>query len=88
MSQWQPIDTAPKDGTHILAYQPGPFDCCTVIHWYGGAWSVVVVSYYDVEWAPTHWMPLPPPPVVAALPSIQTPAPSISDADGRAERVG
>ena len=34
--QWQPIETAPKDGTHILAYDPegihGPV--YAVVHWY------------------------------------------------------
>lgn len=60
---WQPIDTAPKDGTHILlwtpsvrvvgrwddeAYEPGEWRC--------------IPKGYGIE--PTHWMPLPDPPCV------------------------
>lgn len=46
--QWQPIETAPKDGTHFLAYHP------TFVH------SIWVTFWRDS--APsgfTHWMPLP-----------------------------
>ncbi len=58
---WQPIETAPKDGTGILAYNP-----------FFGAYNT---AYTDGEWPcgfsvgcgqwfpkPTHWMPLPPAP--------------------------
>lgn len=66
--QWQPIETAPKDGTRLLAYWPPVFGgdnagCATT-------WWVVTSSglfgwespweYADRE--PTHWMPLPEPP--------------------------
>lgn len=65
---WQPIATAPKDGTRVLCYQPA------------GQWKTsgkrthgeeIVVAYWfqpsrpGVEgmWVPslrpTHWMPLP-----------------------------
>jgi hypothetical protein len=58
---WQPIETAPKDGYDILAVE-GPF--VRIVFWdtaRGGLWS---------KWPgrepmhPTHWMPLP------ALPEI------------------
>lgn len=61
-SEWQPIETAPKDGTQILALTKGG--------------DIYAVSYDDIFSAPwrlinefgfnehvmTHWMPLPQPP--------------------------
>lgn len=67
MSPWQPIETAPQDGTQILAVGPA---------WYGGrqpADQHVFICYWWVgnrsnksRWnqlngcgeSPTHWMPL------------------------------
>jgi len=65
---WQPIDTAPKDGTAILLWPYGHFE-----FWNGAAEAEVVLGYCteDEEWfnpearlsfKPTHWMPLPEPP--------------------------
>lgn len=71
---WQPIDTAPKDGTQVLLYERGRidlgryskirrFDHDRVTLEFEG-WSVSgVVSVLRHEPAPTHWMPLPPCPV-------------------------
>ena len=73
-SEWQPIETAPKDGTRILAllrwgYSDGTAgETQTVIYWYGGGlfWVVPIPMNYvqglDSDVAPTHWMPLPKPP--------------------------
>jgi hypothetical protein len=63
VSEWQPIETAPKDGTRILIF--GAREC------YGG--DYISLAYWDHWWRgdydepvyvdePTHWMPLPPPP--------------------------
>ena len=72
---WQPIETAPVDGTEILLLIDGK-----VIegHWleiedphYGsfGSWELVVLPFHgcgccasDDPPEPTHWMPLPEPP--------------------------
>lgn len=71
MNNWQPIKTAPKDGTPILAYIPCPWDnespsMCAVVEWkrmYGRD-AVWVLSAYDAfRFNPTHWMPLPEPPL-------------------------
>lgn len=63
MSEWQPIETAPKDGTKVLGWDGGTM---TTVEWYelGGYWSLLAVGAWaeDSEWVPTHWMPLPEPP--------------------------
>lgn len=66
MSEWQPIETAPKSRAHILGFGNGPGieQCCYVMRWEDAdagidGWCEV----YDCRVvAPTHWMPLPPPP--------------------------
>lgn len=83
MTDWQPIETAPKDGSEILGYRD---DCgALLMRWtsLGEFLTESELSEYDEEttyqedWfyadficggrlendqAPTHWMPLPPPP--------------------------
>lgn len=55
--QWEPIKTAPKDGTRILMVS--------------APWNTVRIAWFDEphdSWTyssvhePTHWMPLPDPP--------------------------
>lgn len=58
MSEWQEIETAPKDGTEILAWN-GETCLCVVFH--DGAW-VENYDYAELVEIPTHWMPLPKPP--------------------------
>lgn len=56
---WQPIETAPKDGTLILAInQAGLMDVC---HWWEEiGW--INNSFDSPDCELTHWRPLPPPP--------------------------
>jgi hypothetical protein len=65
-SQWQPIETAPKDGTKVLAYTNDgykyPLICQCV--WGDGAWWPDVWESPDEPLSPTHWMPLLTPPAM------------------------
>ena len=69
MSKWQPIETAPTDGTPILLWSITYNSICT-----GRSVGEVVLGFYDdmkEEWfgseekqtfEPTYWMSLPKPP--------------------------
>ena len=77
MSEWQPIETAPKDGSVVLiadaehvneahyVFEVGEF---LVSNYPDPYWEKYDHSYWDrhnddSDWyEPTHWMPLPPPP--------------------------
>lgn len=56
MTDWQPIETAPRDGTVIIVYAPGLFQTAA---WIDGYWTNACESWLDDV---THWMPLPEPP--------------------------
>ncbi len=73
---WQPIETAPKDGTNILVYDP-PSEYYSggifIVFWdreykrSSKTWCVICSEDGETgSWAtishPTHWMPLPEPP--------------------------
>ena len=68
MAEWQPIETAPKDGRSLLLYSPsynGPAGPIWVGNWVNDdvehafecMWGV-----FGVDYPATHWMPLPDPP--------------------------
>ena len=69
--EWQPIETAPRDGTTILVWQKGSVEFA---RWNTGPWNKMPRPFWDGTLAalwgkmtarnhpPTHWMPLPPPP--------------------------
>lgn len=72
---WQPIETAPKDGSLILLYRPDAYDWGKVTpgKWEAQQYSKKPQPYWDIwlkigstresrAWVPTHWMPLPEPP--------------------------
>jgi hypothetical protein len=50
---WQPIETAPMDGTEVLVIDAGEVQ---QVSWWAHAWS------HDDSYVPTHWQPLPEPP--------------------------
>jgi hypothetical protein len=62
--QWQPIETAPKDGTRVLA---GHFNgrgsnhdgYMVVDYWRKGGHATGFLKFNLEHWPATHWMPLP-----------------------------
>ena len=67
MTDWQPIESAPRDGTPVLLYlNDGQFMSMTTARFSYGQWSLIETGGYasdsDVWPDPTHWMPLPEPP--------------------------
>lgn len=84
---WQPIETAPRDGSRIQIYVPSTSNidvigepeeitdhdrwtaACTGVfagHFLNGRWNVGNTEAYDSSFTvePTHWMPLPTPPII------------------------
>lgn len=64
---WQPIETVPKDGTHVLLgyfLEGGGGGSPEVAFWNNRykAWCGRVLLNSDGYFSPTHWMPLPDPP--------------------------
>lgn len=71
---WQPIETAPRDGTPILACGDADLsdpsfigeDVPCVVRWhntYGGDRYYWELFHYDAfQYNPSHWLPLPEPP--------------------------
>jgi hypothetical protein len=55
-SEWQPIETAPKDGTSFLVWRAGRFNSVDKTCWYAG--EVLQPSKEHID-SCTHWMPLP-----------------------------
>jgi hypothetical protein len=61
---WQPIETAPKDGLLTMLLVPSRKKWLPLPgYWTGAGWLT-----YNHDWAvarvePTHWMPMPAPPV-------------------------
>jgi len=67
-AQWQPIETAPKDGTWILVHHEWGIDFARwrpSDRWQAEGWETELYDRYGEpaeEIDPTHWMPLPDPP--------------------------
>jgi hypothetical protein len=75
MTEWQPIETAPKDGSDILLWCPNMIKSdpagALVGHWYKDShnprWHISNVCGWEWECdlnyeKATHWQPLPEPP--------------------------
>lgn len=55
--KWQPIETAPKDGTDILLGFANDNRPAVVAGWYDNWEEYDTINV--VKGRPTHWMPLP-----------------------------
>lgn len=62
---WRPIESAPRDGTHILV--PMKFIGADVVSYDLGAWRETT-SMLRLKEEPTHWQPLPAPPTKETTP--------------------
>lgn len=79
-SEWQPIETAPKDGTSFIGLTKGGRATTMRYHeyakgwkqnetgdWFADGYHMVLCEEDGDSICPrdaTHWIPLPPPPVV------------------------
>ncbi len=62
LTNWQPIETAPKDRSWILVWETGVSDKyhpAEVARFVNNRWESSAMKYVEA----THWMPLPAPPV-------------------------
>jgi hypothetical protein len=73
---WQPIETAPKDGTRVILWAPDYCDYAVGGEWCDrvGAWDAECgmmddgpAMFEDECDGPTHWRPFPAPPAIRAL---------------------
>jgi len=73
MTEWQPIETAPKDGTDIIVmYIDIATQFVRIAFWLDYEWDPSINGWWTYDcgedelmapiYAPTHWMPLPEPP--------------------------
>lgn len=70
--EWQPIETAPKDGSYVLVYPPTWSGVASCAKWSNDEYAKKPMPYWSRTDAigvsdsrrnpPTHWMPLPAPP--------------------------
>ena len=59
--EWQPIESAPKDGTWLMFFgEPARTSSqCMIGRWDVSSWESADDGY-GMYLEPTHWMPLPP----------------------------
>lgn len=70
MGEWQPIETAPTDGQHVLIVAGDPPKAVYEAYYEEECqrWYQANTHHTDAHdgslWGATHWMPLPTPPQV------------------------
>lgn len=78
MGGWQPIETAPRDGTRVWLYRPEcPEDQRQATGWWHQSWSGDEAWWMDPadseQSEPTHWQPLPTAPTPPAAAEEKAP---------------
>jgi hypothetical protein len=59
---WQPIETAPKDGTEICGWVGSGYEGGWVqLAWYKANGLAAWRDWDQEVWEPTHWLPIEPP---------------------------
>ena len=78
---WKPIETAPKEGQHLLLWRNDICFCGYYSGFRGGSWIVNAEGLPVIEPPPTHWRDLPAPPqactqhrIIPDLPNTQNSA--------------
>ena len=68
-SDWQPIETAPRDGSQVVVWNPdnpyGEWPLMAQWHAPSQTWSIHIEGqriWLGLPLDPTHWIPLPEPP--------------------------
>ena len=80
--QWQPIETAPKDGSDILLYWPldglhPNFARTKIGYWHHrGEWVWQDRAFRTYSEEPTHWMPLPTAPALSNTSTVRQATPA------------
>lgn len=62
MSDWQDIDSAPRDGTDVLLWDGQAVELGHWLDWDDGTGDWVDRELLPLRPTPTDWQPLPPPP--------------------------
>ncbi len=57
--EWQPIKTAPKDGTRVILFRPDWIESMVTGYWNKDFDDWFIPYNGSPFLSPTHWMPLP-----------------------------
>ncbi len=65
MTEWEPIETAPTDKRYyiLVGWADSEHTPPDIAHYSKGRWYGALHGKFPRDLEPTHWMPLPDPPV-------------------------
>jgi hypothetical protein len=63
-TEWQPIETAPKDQARVMLFSAWPMKRIVVARWIGSPHECWLCEGGGLADRVTHWMPLPDPPAL------------------------
>jgi hypothetical protein len=82
-NEWQPIKTAPRDGTRVWLFDPDTEECVGSYastdlpqnhpdYWEGWVYAEeILINHCATDPVPTHWMPIPKRPANDAILSLK-----------------